>query len=102
MAGPTLQELKTKVDELQTALDLEQQQVADLLAEKEATNAALTATNATLTATIATLEAQVADGGTPEARQEVLDQLNAIKADLEATVAGNPPPPPPPVEPLVQ
>lgn len=96
---PTLAELKAKVDELQTTVDLEQQQIADLLAEKEATNAALAATNATLTATIATLEGQVADGGTPEARQEVIDQLNGIKADIEATVAGTPPPPPPPEEP---
>lgn len=76
---PTLQELETKADELQTALDAEQQQVADLIAQKDAAIAGLNET-------IANLEQQVADGGTPEQRQAVLDKLNAIKADLEATV----------------
>lgn len=77
---PTLEEISAKADELQTALDAEQQQVADLLAEKNATIA-------TLNETISTLEGQVADGGTPEARQAVLDKLNGLKSDLEATVA---------------
>lgn len=74
---PDLPEINAKVDELQAALDLEQQQVADLLAQNAATIA-------TLTETIAALEAS---GGTEAERQAVLDKLNALKADLEATVA---------------
>lgn len=77
---PTLTELSAKVDELQTALDAEQQQVTDLLALKDTAIAALTQTNADL-------QLLVADGGTAEERQAVLDKLNALKADLEATVA---------------
>jgi uncharacterized coiled-coil protein SlyX len=76
---PTLEEISAKVDELQTALDAEQQQVADLLASKEAT---ITGLNDT----IASLQVLVADGGTPEARQAVLDKLSALKSDLEGTV----------------
>lgn len=108
MAGPTLAELKGKVDELQIALDLEQQQVADALAAKDTAiaekdaaiaerdtaitekDALITAANATietLNATIAQLQALVAEGGTPEERQAVLDQLTAAKTDLEGTVA---------------
>lgn len=77
---PTLQELNQKVTELQDAIDIEQQQVADLLAQKETAIAALTQANADL-------QLLVADGGTAEERQAVLDKLNAAKADLEATVA---------------
>jgi chromosome segregation ATPase len=78
--GPTLEEISAKADELQTALDAEQQQVATLLAEKDATIA-------TLGETITDLQTQIADGGTAEQRQAVLDKLNALKADLESTVA---------------
>lgn len=70
---PTIQELNAKVDELQTALD----------AEQEAINAAINSLNTTIT----DLQALVAAGGTEAERQAVLDKLNAIKADLEATVA---------------
>ena len=77
---PSLEEIQQKVTELQTALDVEQQQVADLLAQK-------TATIESLNATIVSLEALVAEGGTAEERQAILDQLNATKTDLEATVA---------------
>lgn len=108
MAGPTLPELKAKVAELETAVDLEQQQVIDALAAKDAAiaerdaviverDAAIVEKDAliaqrdaaivTLNETIATLTAQLADGGTPEERQAVLDQLNAIKTDLESTIA---------------
>ena len=82
MPGPSVAELSAKVDELQTALDAEQQQVADLLDEKNTTID-------TLNQTIVDLTAQLADGGTPEERQAVLDKLNSLKSDLEATV---PPP----------
>lgn len=77
---PTLQELSNQVDELQTALDAEQQQVADLLAEKNSTIE-------TLGNTITELEALVAAGGTEEERQAVLDKLTSLKNDLESTVA---------------
>lgn len=76
----TIAELNAKVDELAIALDNEQQQVADLNAQKDATIV-------TLNETIAALEAAQGDGGTVEERQAVLDKLNALKADLESTVA---------------
>jgi DNA-binding MarR family transcriptional regulator len=84
---PTLAEISAKADELQTALDAEQQQVATLLAEKDATIA-------TLGETITELEAQIVDGGTTEERQALLDKLIALKDDLESTVT----PPEPPIE----
>jgi uncharacterized protein (DUF3084 family) len=108
MPGPTLPELKAKVAELETAVDLEQQQVKDALeakdaaiaerdaaiaerdaaiVEKDAVIAQRDATIVSLNEIIATLQGQVADGGTPEERQAVLDQLNAVKADLESTIA---------------
>jgi ribosomal protein S11 len=76
---PTLEEISAKVDELQVALDNEQEQVAALIAAKDAAISALTES-------ITALEALVAEGGTAEARQAVIDSLDAIKADLEATV----------------
>ena len=73
---PTLQELSDKVSEVQTALDVEQQQVADLLAQKDATIT-------TLNETIAQLETE---GGTEEGRAAVMAKLVAMKDDLEGTV----------------
>lgn len=69
---PTLEEISQKCDELQASLDAEQEQI------QNAING--------LNATIADLQQQVADGGTPEQRQAVLDKLNAIKTDLESTI----------------
>lgn len=77
--GPTLQEIQALADELQVKLDAEQQQVKDLLAEKDNTIAQLGET-------ITSLQAQVAEGGTPEERQALVDKLTALKADLESTV----------------
>ena len=77
---PTLEEISATADALQIALDAEQQQVADLLALKEA---AITS----LTETVTTLEALVAEGGTAEQRQAVLDKLNGTLTDLQGTVA---------------
>lgn len=68
----TLKELNEKVDQLQTALDAEQQQIADALAK--------------LQATVDDLTTQLADGGTAEERQAVLDKLNAVITDLQATI----------------
>lgn len=101
MAGPTHAQLNAKIDELQTALDLEQQQVADAFAardaaiaerdavivEKDALIAQRDAAIVTLNETIAALEAQLADGGTPEERQATLDKLNAALTDLQSTIA---------------
>jgi hypothetical protein len=77
---PTLAELKAKVDELQVALDVEQQQVADLLGAKDAAIAALDTI-------ITDLQALVAAGGTEAERHAILDALTLAKSDLEATVA---------------
>lgn len=79
MPGPTITELEAKVDEVQTALDAEQQQVADLLAEKNSTIE-------TLNGVVADLQTQIADGGTAEQRQALLDKIITLKTDLEATV----------------
>lgn len=76
---PTLEEISAELDTVKESLDAEQQQVADLLAQKNATIA-------TLEQTIADLQQSNADGGTPEQRQAVLDKLIALKADLESTV----------------
>lgn len=76
---PTLKEIQTQVDDLTVALDAEQQQVADLLAQKDATIASLNGI-------ITDLQAQVAEGGTNEERQAILDKVIALKADLESTV----------------
>ena len=84
---PSNAEIKALADSLQVSLDAGQQQVKDLLAEKDATNEALQANIVTLNETITTLQAQVADGGTPEERQEIIDTLTALKTDLESTVA---------------
>lgn len=80
---PTLQELSAKVDELQVALDAEQQEVADLIAARDA---AIT----TLNATVADLQAQVASGGTEADRQAVIDKLNSAITDLQSTVTPSP------------
>ena len=73
----TLEEISVKVDELQAALDAEQEQIAILISAKDA---AITG----LTESIAALEAMVAEGGTAEARQAVVEKIEAVKADLEA------------------
>jgi hypothetical protein len=90
MAGPTQADIDKKIDELQVALDAEQQQVKDLLAEKDGT---ITSLNAIIT----DLNGQLADGGTAEQRQATLDKINALKDDLVETVPpGKETPPPPP------
>lgn len=68
-----LNELSTKVDALQVALDAEQAQIA----------AAIDG----LSATIVDLQAQLAAGVTPDAVQAIIDKVQNIKADLEGTVA---------------
>jgi len=81
--GPTLEEIQQKVTELQAALDAEQQQVKDLLEQKNGTIE-------TLNANIIALQETVAEGGTPEQRQAILDSLSTLKTDLEETVSPAP------------
>lgn len=76
-------ELTTQVTNLQAAIDAEQQEITDAL-------------NA-LNATIQQLQQQIADGGTVEQRQELLDRLisiqtnlTAAQTDLSSTVGGTP------------
>lgn len=73
----TLEEISAKVDELQAALDAEQEQIAILISAKDAAIAGLNES-------IAALEAMVAEGGTAQARQTVVEKIEAVKADLEA------------------
>lgn len=68
----TIQELTAQVDDLQVALDAEQQQIADAIAA--------------LNQSIADLTALVAEGGTAAERQALADKLTAIKTDLEGTI----------------
>lgn len=76
---PTLAELNDKVDELQTALDAEQEQVQSAIS--------------TLEQTVADLQAQQSDGGTPEERQAILDKVNSVITDLKGTIADTEPNP---------
>lgn len=69
---PTLQELVQKADELQTALDAEQAQIAEVISGLEQANAAL--------------QELVAEGGTAEERQALADKLTAITEDLKSTI----------------
>jgi septal ring factor EnvC (AmiA/AmiB activator) len=71
-----INDLTAKVDALQASLDAEQQQIADAIAA--------------LNQSIIDLQAMVADGGTVEERQALADKLDAIKADLEGTIADAP------------
>ncbi len=73
-----IQELTVKVDALQVALDLEQQQIALALA--------------TLNQAIADLEVLLADGGTEAERQLLADKLDAVASDLAATIPDLPEP----------
>jgi uncharacterized membrane-anchored protein YhcB (DUF1043 family) len=75
----SIKDLTAQVDDLQVALDAEQQQVADLLA-------ANTTAISNLEQTVADLQALLADGGTAEERQALADKITAIKADLESTI----------------
>ena len=68
----TIAQLTQKVDDLQAALDAEQQEILAAIAELETA--------------VAELQALVADGGTQEQRQALADKLDAVKADLESTV----------------
>lgn len=68
----TITQLSAKVDELQEALDTEQQQVSDALA--------------VLNQTVTDLQALITDGGTTEQRQAVLDKINTAITDLKGTV----------------
>ena len=74
-----LTSLNDAIAALQVTVDAEQAQIAELLA----TNAGVITG---LNDQIAILTQQLADGITPEQVQASIDALNAIKADVEATV----------------
>lgn len=78
----SISELSSKVDALQAALDSEQQEIADAIAQ--------------LNQTISDLQAIVSDGGTAEERQAIADKLDAITTDLQGTINANPNPGPSP------
>lgn len=67
----TIAELSEKVDELQVSLDVEQQKIADAIAA--------------LNLVVVDLKASLEGAATPEAIQAVVDKVDAVKADLEAT-----------------
>ncbi len=69
---PTIKEIQAQVDRLQETLDAEQMQI--------------TAAIDKLNETIADLKQQLADGGTAEERQAVLDKLQSISDDLKNTI----------------
>ena len=78
----TITDLSEKVDELQIKLDAEQEQIAEALAA--------------LRETVEAQNAIIADGGTAEQRQAVMDKLNTVIGDLEGTIP-DPVMDPPPV-----
>jgi ribosomal protein S9 len=82
-------DIQAKVTELQGKLDIEQQQVADLIAAKDADNTAKQAVIDQLNQTVLDLQAIIdsGGGGTDAERQAILDSLTTAIADLEATVA---------------
>lgn len=71
--------VKASVDALQAQLAVLTQAQADALAAAQAT---ITSLNGVIT----DLQAQLADGGTPAQRQALIDELAAIKAEVEATL----------------
>jgi uncharacterized coiled-coil protein SlyX len=82
----TLSQLEAKVDELTVAITDEKQQVADLLAAKDASIAQKDVAIAALNETVAELQVLVAEGGTTEQRQALLDKLTANVEQVNAIV----------------
>lgn len=68
-----LSDIANAVSDLQNSLDLEQKAILAALAGMQST--------------IDSLNQMIVDGGTESERQAVLDQLSAVKADLESTIA---------------
>jgi ABC-type transporter Mla subunit MlaD len=69
----TVSQLGAKVDELQSAIDSEQEQIAGALSS--------------LQSTVDELKAQIVAGGTEEERQAIADKLDAAVADVKSTIA---------------
>lgn len=68
----TIAELTAKVNELETALNAEQEQISTAIAA--------------LQTTIDELNANTSGGGTAEERQALADKLDAIVTDLKSTI----------------
>jgi peptidoglycan hydrolase CwlO-like protein len=75
---PTIKELSEKVDELQTSLNDEQEQIRNAIE--------------TLQQTVVELQGQLVGGGTDEERQAVLDKINGVITDLKGTIPEEPVP----------
>lgn len=72
----TIKELNAKVDELQTALDVEQQQIKDAIDQ--------------LNQAVADLEVLAAAGGSEEERQALSDKIQGVIDDLSQTIPDAP------------
>lgn len=72
-------DLQNEVVALTEAVNVEQEQIALLLEGQGNTIAALNAT-------ITDLKAQLAESGSPAEIQAVIEQLEAIKTDVESTI----------------
>lgn len=78
----SIKELTAQVDELQTALDEEQEQIKKAIGD--------------LQAIVDQLNANIGDGGTVEERQALSDKIAAVKTDLQGTIPDETTPEQPP------
>lgn len=78
----TIKELEARVENLQNVLDIEQLEIAALLAQKDAAILSLQEINATL----------VVEGGTEAERQAIADKIDLVISDLQSTVVVETPP----------
>lgn len=69
----SIAELTQKADDLQAALDAEQEQIKEAIKKLEDENAEL--------------KTLIADGGTAEERQALANKIDATIADLKATIS---------------
>jgi len=72
-----ISDIEAKVDQLQQTLDNEQEQIKKAIDD--------------LNRVVEDLRQQLADGGTEEDRQRILDKLSSTIADLESTIPDAPP-----------
>lgn len=82
--------LNAKIASLEEAVNLEQQQIAELLATNAGVVASLQQANADLAAVNAQLVAQLSEALTPEQLAEITGKLDTIQADIAGTIADVP------------